>query len=151
VNAVTGLLTTPAQARSFWERSVWPRIQPLLLAGQRLNLTIKEETRSLSQNAKFHALIGDIVRSGHHWAGKPRTAAEWKVLLISGHAMATQGPAEPVYGLEGELINLRESTTTMSRKRASSLIEYTIAFMQCNGILRQADPDDYQDVVEMQR
>ena len=34
-----------------------------------------------------------------------------------------------VPGLEGEFVNLRESTAAMSKSRGSSLIEYTMAFM----------------------
>ncbi len=83
-------------------------------------------TRSGGQNDKFHAICGDL--AGTPWAGKPRTAAEWKVLLVSGHAVATKEGAEVVPGLEGEFINIRESTAAMSKARGSSLIEYAQAF-----------------------
>ena len=61
--------------------------------------------------------------------GKPRSAAQWKVLLVSGHAVATKNEAEIVPGLEGEFVNLRESTALMSVKRSSSLIEYATAYL----------------------
>jgi hypothetical protein len=89
---------------------------------------IKPRTRSLDQNAMFHALCGDLAKSGLEWAGKARTASEWKVLLVSGHAIATNQSAEVVPGLEGEFINLRESTARMSKARASSLMDYALAF-----------------------
>ena len=60
--------------------------------------------------------------------GKPRTAKEWKVLLVSGHAVATKEETEVVPGLEGEFINIRESTALMSVRRGASLIEYSLAF-----------------------
>ncbi len=88
----------------------------------------KEPTRSLEQNAKFHAICSDLARARVQWMGKPRTAAQWKVLLVSGHAVATKEGAELVQGLEGELVNLRESTATMTKRRSSSLIEYAQAF-----------------------
>ena len=91
-------------------------------------VTVSEPTRSGDQNAKFHALCTDIARSGLEWMGKRRTAAEWKVLLVSGHSIATKQGADIVPGLEGEFVNLRESTAAMSRSRGSSLIEYTLAF-----------------------
>lgn len=84
--------------------------------------------RTLDQSAKFHSICGDIARSGIEWAGKPRTAAQWKVLLVSGHAIATNEGAEMVPGIESEFVNLRESTALMSKRRSSSLIEYSIAF-----------------------
>jgi hypothetical protein len=88
---------------------------------------VHEPTRSLEQNAKFHALCTDL--AGTEWAGKPRDAAAWKVLLVSGHAVATKHGAEIVPGLEGEFVNLRESTAKMSKARGSSLIEYAQAFV----------------------
>lgn len=97
-------------------------------------VTLAEPTRSLEQNAKFHALCDDIARSGITWAGKRRTAAQWKVLLVSGHATATKEGSEIVPGIEGEFVNIRESTAAMSRSRGSSLIEYTLAFCAMHGV-----------------
>lgn len=95
---------------------------------------VKPSTRTTDQNAKFHAMCSDIAKSGLKWAGKERTAAQWKVLLVSGHAIATSEGAEIVPGLENEFVNLRESTALMSKKRGASLIEYTLAFCASNGI-----------------
>jgi len=97
-------------------------------------VTVAEPTRNGEQNAKFHALCGDLAKSGLVWAGKARTAAQWKVLMVSGHAVATKEGAEMVPGIEGEFVNLRESTAAMSVRRSSSLIEYTLAFMAMNGV-----------------
>jgi len=114
--------------------AAWRYAKPMLLAEHRLVLEVRPESRTLDQNAHFHALCGDIARSGIEWFGKPRKADEWKVLLVSGHAKATKQEADVVPGLEGELVNLRESTARMSRQRASSLIEYTLAFCAEHGV-----------------
>jgi hypothetical protein len=90
---------------------------------------VSEPTRNLEQNAKFHALCADAARMGLEWAGKPRSAAEWKVLFVSGHAVATGQGADIVPGLEGEFVNIRESTARMSKARSSSLIEYAQAWI----------------------
>lgn len=95
---------------------------------------IKPGTRTSGQNEKFHAICTDIAKSGLTWAGKKRDAAGWKVLLVSGHATATKEGAEMVPGLEGEFVNLRESTALMSKRRSSSLIEYTLAFCALHGV-----------------
>ena len=97
-------------------------------------VVISPENRTLEQNAKFHTLTSDIAKSGHQWLGKKRDAAQWKVLLVSGHAVATKEGSEIVPGLEGEFVNLRESTAAMSKLRGASLIEYTLAFMAMNEI-----------------
>lgn len=95
---------------------------------------VRPPKRSLDQNAKFHALCEDMARHGAMWAGKPRTAPEWKVLLVSGHSVATKEGHDMVPGIEGEFVNLRESTALMSVSRSSSLIEYAIAFCAAHGI-----------------
>lgn len=97
-------------------------------------VTFEPPNRSLPQNAKLHAIIGDIVKSGAKWAGKERSAEQWKVLLVSGHSEATRHDSELVPGIEGELVNLRESTASMSKARGSSLIEYALAFCAHQGI-----------------
>jgi hypothetical protein len=95
---------------------------------------VEPPKRSLDQNAKFHALCSDLARQCVEWAGMPRTAEEWKVLLVSGHAAATGLEAELVRGLEGEFVMLRESTAAMSRSRGSSLIEYALAWCAQNNV-----------------
>jgi hypothetical protein len=106
----------------------------MLMAGHRLSLSIKPETRSLGQNAYFHKLCDVIAKSGVEWAGKRRTSDQWKVLLVSGHAVVTKEGAEMIPGLEGEYVNIRESTASMSVRRGSSLIEYTLAFCATHGV-----------------
>ncbi len=112
-----------------------PRIVKAVLdAPDGYYVDIREPTRSLAQNRLFHDLCGDIAKSGFIWMGKPRTAANWKVLLISGHGIVTGQGAEVVAGLEGELVNIRESSASMGIKRANSLIEYTQAFAAMNDV-----------------
>lgn len=108
-------------------------------------VTFKEPTRTSEQNAKFHAICGDLEKSGLTWAGKRRTAAQWKVLLVSGHAAATKEGAEMVPGLEGEFVNLRESTALMSKARGASLIEYALAYCAANNVAADMDAEGARD------
>jgi hypothetical protein len=65
--------------------------------------------------------------------------------MVSGHAVATKEEAEIVPGLEGEFINIRESTALMSIKRGSSLIEYTLAWCATNNVrLSAKEPEIYR-------
>lgn len=109
-------------------------IAALRSAAEGSAITVGPATRSLDQNAKFHAICTDIANSHMKWAGKRRAADEWKVLLVSGHTKATAGEVEFVPGLEGEFVNIRESTAQMSVARAASLITYALAFCDSNGI-----------------
>ena len=95
-------------------------------------IVIEPQKRTLDQNSKFHALCSDM--AGQPWYGKARNLDDWKTLFVSGHTIATGGVAEIITGLEGELVNIRESTARMSKARGSSLIEYTLAHCAMNGI-----------------
>ena len=86
--------------------ALWKQAKSHLMAGQPMCVELKEKTRSAEASAKFHAMCADFARSGIEWAGKKRTAMEWKVLLISGHSIATKQGAEMVPGLENEFVNI---------------------------------------------
>lgn len=94
---------------------------------------IKPLTRTLAQNAKLHAMLSDIAQQCE-FQGKKRNIDDWKMIMVSAHKIATGGQAELVIGLEGEVINLRESTAQMGVKRLASLIEYVIAWGVANGV-----------------
>lgn len=104
-------------------------------------VTVEPPKRTDGQNERFHAIVGDIAKSGIEWAGKKRSAAQWKVLLVSGHAVATKEGAEIVPGLENEFVAVRESTALMSIKRGASLIDYSTCFAIQNGV-RLNDPKE---------
>lgn len=97
-------------------------------------ITVSPPKRSNDQNAKFHAICADFARSPLEWFGKRRSLEDWKVLLISGHATVTRAGGEVVPGLEGEFVAIRESSAKMTVGRASSLIEYSIAYAVSNGV-----------------
>lgn len=99
-----------------------------------LILEVKPRTRSLDQNAKLHAMFSDFARSGLPFAGKTRSLEEWKVILISGHSIATGGKGEVIAGIEGELICIRESSAGMTVSRMASLIEYITAYATEKGV-----------------
>ena len=98
------------------------------------SVVVAEPRRNADQNAKFHAICSDLAKSAAQWAGKARTAEQWKVLLVSGHSVATKEGAEMVPGIEGEFVNIRESTALMSKARSSSLIEYALAFCAAHNV-----------------
>lgn len=134
---ITLPLINPVQAHQAIE-AAWRHAKALLMAGHRLILEVRPETRSDQQNRLLHAMFADIARQAE-WAGKKRTAEQWKVLFVSGHAVATKQGAEMVPGLEGEYLNLRESTARMSKARMASLLEYVISWAIDHGVeLREA-------------
>ena len=133
MSRITARLINAQQAHT-WLSSTWPSIKALLMAGHRLRITIAPETRSTEQNALLHSIFADFARSGIEFAGKQRTAEQWKVLLISGHSAATKQGAEIIPGIEGEFVNIRESSAQMSVARMTSLIDYAHAFGNTVGV-----------------
>ena len=109
-----------------------------------LSVTWEELKRREVQSRKFHAMCDELAEQ-LQWAGSWRTGSQWKHLLVSGHTIATNGEIELVEGLEGEVINIRESTATMTIKRLSSLIEYTYAFATNQGVKFKA-PDYLNEI-----
>jgi hypothetical protein len=107
--------------------------QAVLEAPLGFAVVIQEKTRNLEQNAKFHAICADFAHQ-LKFGGQQRSEAQWKVLLISGHSIATGEGSEMVPGLEGEFCNLRESSAAMSIARMTSLIEYAIAYGAQHGV-----------------
>jgi hypothetical protein len=96
-------------------------------------LTIKPPTRSLAQNAMLHGTFTNVAKQSK-FHGRVIAPLQWKTLFISGHSMATGRGADVVPGLEGEFVNIRESSAHMSVARMASLLEYTIAWCAQNGV-----------------
>lgn len=138
MNKITLRLHNAQQAHGAIHQA-WSHVKGWLGAGgARLVLEVRPETRSDRQNRLLHALFGDVAKQAL-WMGFSRTPEQWKLLFVSGHAIATKEGADMVLGLEGEFLNLRESTARMSKARMASLLEYVMAWCADNGVeLREA-------------
>ena len=106
----------------------------LLESGDKVVVEVREKTRTDEQNAKLHAMLGDIAKQ-KTFNGQKLSIDQWKMVFVSGHRIATGGTAEMAIGLEGEVINLRESTARMGVRRLASLIEYIQAWAAGNGVV----------------
>lgn len=116
----------------------WEWSKPHIQDGRAVIVEYRLETRSDAQNRLLHALFGDTAKQAA-WAGKPRKPAQWKHLFVSGHTVATKEEVEILPGLEGEFLNIRESTAGMGKQRMASLLEYVMAWCADNNVeLREA-------------
>ena len=115
-------------------QAVWETVGVLLEANDTVCIEVRERKRGDEQNALLHAMLTEVSRK-LEFNGKKLSVDEWKLVFVSAHAIATGKPAEMVIGLEGEVINLRESTAQMSVKRLSSLIEYIHAYCADKGMV----------------
>lgn len=108
-------------------------------------VTLAEPNRTLDQNSLLHPILTEISKQAL-WMGKKRPMLQWKTLMVSAHAVATGQPAEMTVGIEGEVVNLRESTAAMSKKRFSSLVEYVLSWCAENDILLPLNGGNLNDI-----
>ena len=112
----------------------WETAGKLLEAQESIRIEVREKNRTDEQNAKLHAMLGDIAQQAT-WQGDKLDIDGWKNLFVSGHTIATKAPYKLVMGLEGELVNVRERTSKMGVRRLASLIEYISAWAADNGVV----------------
>lgn len=108
-------------------------VRAVTLAPAGMVVEIRQKTRSLDQNAKLHALFCDVSRQ-LTWQGRTLSPDQWKVLFISAHATATKEGSDIIPGLEGEFVNIRESSARMTVSRMNSLLEYVTSWAVDNGV-----------------
>lgn len=102
--------------------------------GKAYVVEVRPLTRTDPQNKLLHALFGDLANQAK-WQNEKLTAEQWKMLMISAHTIATKEPNKMVIGLEGEVVNIRESSAKMSVARLNSLIEYVQCWAAENGVI----------------
>jgi hypothetical protein len=88
--------------------------------------------------SRFHAMCGDVARFCE-FDRRRHAPQQWKVLMISAHAVAQNQPSEVISGLEHELVDIRESTTQMGNPRLLSCVEYVRAYGDMQGV-RWSEP-----------
>ena len=102
--------------------AAYQAIKPHLIAGRGYDLTIKPETRSTSQNRLLWAMLADISRQVD-WYGRKLTSDSWKCVFS-----ASLKKQDVVPGLHGDFVVLGQSTSQMTIREMSDLIELMAAF-----------------------
>jgi hypothetical protein len=107
---------------------IWPKVKAYLMAGHRLDLTIKKEKRSSEQNRKLWATLGEIANQVE-WYGEKLTADDWKHILS-----ASLRKQRAVPGIDGGFVVLGLSTSKMDKAEMSELLELAMAFGAQQGV-----------------
>lgn len=117
------------QARATLD-TLWSWAKPRLIAGRKLRLSVKEEKRSLPQNALLHALLTDISRQVE-WAGKKRSVDVWKRLITAAWMRARGESVEVLPALDGHGIDIVwRSTADLSVAECSELLDFAQAWAE---------------------
>lgn len=99
-----------------------------LIAGRRLVLELRGETRSLAQNNLMWSCLTDLSKQVD-WYGNKLEPAEWKVMLT-----ASLRRQKSVPGIDGGFVVLGESTSQMTIAQMVEVIELTHAFGDEKGV-----------------
>lgn len=80
---ITLNLWEPAQAHKALTSTIWPMVKNLLIAGHRLVITVRKDTRSLAQNRLMWSCLNDLSEQVT-WDGTRRLKPEgWKDYLTA--------------------------------------------------------------------
>jgi hypothetical protein len=109
-------------------RSVWEFVKPWLIAGHRLNLTIKTETRSTAQNSRMWAMLTEVSNQVD-WYGRKLTPEAWKCVFS-----ASLKKQDVVPGLHGDFVVLGQSTSQMTVAEMTELMDLMEAFGAEKGV-----------------
>lgn len=121
-------LFEPVQAHKVLTQQIWPLIKASLMAGHRMVVEVKKETRSLEQNARMWAMLTDVSKQVV-WYGRKLTPEDWKHVFT-----ASLTKQEVVPGIDGGFVVLGKSTSQMTKAEMSELQELMQAFGAQQGV-----------------
>jgi hypothetical protein len=121
-------LWEPVQAHKIITLQLWPLLKSMLMAGQRVVVEIKPETRTLAQNARLWAMLTDVSKQVD-WYGRKLSEEEWKHVFTA--SLAKQ---DVVPGIDGGFVVLGKSTSKMTKPEMSELQQLIEAFGAQQGV-----------------
>lgn len=129
-------LYNPVQAHQALTAQLWPAVKSLLMAGHRLTLELRQETRSNAQNRRMWAMLADIARQVV-WHGQKLDSEDWKHVFS-----ASLNKQRAVPGLDGGFVVLGTRTSKMTKPEMSDMIELMYAFGAQNNVTWRNDADE---------
>jgi hypothetical protein len=121
-------LWEPVQAHKIITMQLWPLLKSMLMAGHRVVVEIKPETRTLAQNARLWAMLTDVSKQVN-WYGRKLSEEEWKHVFT-----ASLSKQDVVPGIDGGFVVLGKSTSKMTKPEMSELQQLIEAFGAQQGV-----------------
>lgn len=90
--------------------------------------------RSLDANARFHAMLNEIEKSGFTHNARKFDTEDLKTLFVTAWMEETGRPSDVVMGFHGKPVQLRRSTTTFSPTEMGELMIIVEKFCAERGI-----------------
>lgn len=133
-NSISVRCWEPVQAHKALLSIIWPQLKAMLLAGNRMVVTVKPETRSLAENAMLHAILTEIAAQVE-WAGQKRDAEVWKRLLTAAWLRARGEGVEILPALDGHGVDVVfRRTSSLTRGECAELIDFIQCWASENGV-----------------
>jgi hypothetical protein len=143
MNRLTMTMFEPVQAHKALTQTIWPAIKAAIMAGHRIVVEVKPETRTLPQNARLWAMLTDVSKQVD-WYGRKLTPENWKDVLTA--ALTKQ---DVVPGIDGGFVVLGKSTSKMTKSEMAELQELIEAFGAQQGVRFTAPEYFDQDTGEI--
>ena len=118
----------PVQAHKAMTQQLWPQLKASLMAGHRMIVECRTETRTLAQNSRLWAMLTDISKQVD-WYGRKLTPEQWKHVFTA--ALSKQ---DVVPGIDGGFVVLGKSTSKMTKVEMSELQDLMEAFGAERGV-----------------
>ena len=114
---------------------IWQKAKPFLLAGNKLVLTIEQESKSRDQEEMYHAIIGQIAKQASHLGAK-WSSEDWKRFLVWQFAKEVGiSTGKLVPSLDGTgIVQLGLQTRKFKKDEASQFTEWLLAWAAQNGV-----------------
>lgn len=125
---ITLTLWNPQQAHQGITHAWTECVKPMLMAGHRLVMEVKPETRSSAQNKRLWAMLTDISNQVD-WYGRKLTPEDWKHIFTA--ALSKQ---DVVPGIDGGFVVLGKSTSKMTKGEMAELQTLMEAFGAEKGV-----------------
>jgi hypothetical protein len=114
--------------------AAWLHIKAHLMAGTRLVLEVRDETRRTAQNNLLHSSFSDIAKQVE-WCGKRMSINVWKRLCTAAWLRELGESPEMVPALDGKGFDvIFERTSTLTVKQCASLTDWVHAFGDEHGV-----------------
>ena len=136
-NVISVVCINPVQAHQIIQVQLWPLVKALTVAGHRLVVTAKPETRSTAQNARLWAMLTEISQQVD-WYGRKLSPEDWKNVFSSALRKL-----EVVPNLDGTgFVALGQSTSRMTRAEMCDMQTLMESFGAEKGVKFKAQIDD---------
>lgn len=132
-DTIVSHLREPVSARRAFEHA-WMHAKTMLIAGHRMVLELKPETRSGKQNRLLHAMLRDVSMQVE-WAGKKRDTDVWKRLMTASWLRARGESVEILPAIDGHGIDVVfRRTSKLSKAECVELCDFIAAWCVEHGV-----------------